>query len=152
MPKKQGFTLIELMIVVAIIGILAALSLSSYQTLTAKSQINEAIALLDGARTNTADLISIKGQFPLDKNELIGLNTQVNGKYGSITGIYNATSGSETGDIVYQFKLSGLHQDFVGKSVWYNYSGSAEWECRTNLKATLIPKMCVSSETVPDGS
>jgi type IV pilus assembly protein PilA len=55
---QQGFTLIELMIVVAIIGILAAIAIPAYSDYTAKSQAAEAYTLLDGLKTPIADQMS----------------------------------------------------------------------------------------------
>ena len=55
---QQGFTLIELMIVVAIIGILAAIAIPAYNDYTAKSQATEAINLLGGLKTDYVDLLS----------------------------------------------------------------------------------------------
>ena len=54
---QQGFTLIELMIVVAIIGILAAIAIPAYSDYTAKSQAAEAYTLLDGLKTPIADAV-----------------------------------------------------------------------------------------------
>ena len=62
--KQQGFTLIELMIVVAIIGILAAIALPAYQNYTARAQVTEVILAASSARTDIAEYVSTAGSLP----------------------------------------------------------------------------------------
>ena len=79
---QKGFTLIELMIVVAIIGILAAIALPAYQDYTIRAQIGEGPTLAAGAKNGVMDFWSDKGRFP-SNNTLAGISAA-----GSIVGTY----------------------------------------------------------------
>ena len=72
--KQQGFTLIELMIVIAIVGILAAIALPAYQDYTVRAKVSEALARLAEAKTSVAEYYSANGYFP-DSSAKAGLNT-----------------------------------------------------------------------------
>ena len=91
---QQGFTLIELMIVVAIIGILAAIAIPAYQDYTIRAQVSEGMSLADGAKTALAEFYTNKGTWPT-ANASAGLASS-----GSITGNYvtdvNAAGGKIT--------------------------------------------------------
>lgn len=60
---QKGFTLIELMIVVAIIGILAAIAIPAYQDYTARAQVSEGLSLASGMRTNISENFQVNGDF-----------------------------------------------------------------------------------------
>ena len=81
--KQKGFTLIELMIVVAIIGILAAVAIPQYQNYVARAQVAEGLALASGAKTAIAEYRSTTGEWPAD-NAAAGLAADpedISGKY-----------------------------------------------------------------------
>jgi type IV pilus assembly protein PilA len=79
---QQGFTLIELMIVVAIIGILAAVALPAYQDYTIRAQVSEGASLMGGAKNGVTDFWADRGTFP-GNNASAGIPTAA-----SITGSY----------------------------------------------------------------
>lgn len=78
---QKGFTLIELMIVVAIIGILAAVAIPAYGDYTARAQAAEAFTLLDGLKTPLTELYTSSGLFALDSTGASGVTGITSGKY-----------------------------------------------------------------------
>lgn len=92
MRQQQGFTLIELMIVVAIIGILAAVAIPAYQDYTIRAQVSEGLSLASGAKTALAEYHNQHGEFPSD-NESAGLAdaSDINGSYVTQVDASNGT-------------------------------------------------------------
>ena len=80
---QKGFTLIELMIVVAIIGILAAIAIPAYQDYTIRAQVSEGMNLAAGAKAAVAESFLNRGEAPLDRTEagMTGLPGDTQGKY-----------------------------------------------------------------------
>ncbi|HFB4050532.1 TPA: pilin, partial [Neisseria gonorrhoeae] len=79
---QKGFTLIELMIVIAIVGILAAVALPAYQDYTARAQVSEAILLAEGQKSAVTEYYLNHGEWP-ENNTSAGVAnpTDIKGKY-----------------------------------------------------------------------
>ena len=97
---QKGFTLIELMIVVAIIGILAAVALPAYQDYTVRAQVSEALALSGGLKTAVTDYHAAKGTFPAD------LPLAVCGQTPAPAGCTGATATDYKGNYVSQIDVA----------------------------------------------
>ncbi len=79
---QKGFTLIELMIVVAIIAILAAIAIPAYQDYLVRTQVSEGAVLTDGAKTAISEFYSNTGNFPkTNKSAGLALPASISGKY-----------------------------------------------------------------------
>ncbi|NZA28346.1 pilin [Luteimonas sp. SJ-92] len=141
MKKMQkGFTLIELMIVVAIIAILAAIALPAYQDYLIRSQVSEGSTLASGAKTAVAEFYSNRGTFPT-ANESAGLANAASivGKYVSNVNAANGTIAATFSGPAANAKISG---DILIFSAITN-AGSIEWTCTsTTIDDKYLPTSC----------
>ena len=142
MKKQQGFTLIELMIVVAIIGILAAIAIPAYQDYTIRAQVSEGLSLSSGAKAAVAEFFQDSGSWPTN-NTLAGLEAtpaNINGKYvSSVTVTGTATLGTIT--VAFQgpdanSALSAAQLQLVADG---SGGGSIVWDCSA-ANANMLPK------------
>ena len=140
MRSYKGFTLIELMIVVAIIGILAAVAIPAYQDYIARSQASESIQLLAGAKAPMSEFYGDKGRWPAEPASVMG---NLEGKY--VATIYY-TPGSPTVDtspalsLTAQYRASGVSALIHGKTMTYQTTnGGRIWTCGGGAGVSQIP-------------
>ena len=128
MKKQQGFTLIELMIVVAIIGILAAIAIPAYQDYTIRAQVSEGLNLAGGAKAAVSEYTMDRGSWP-DTNAIAGLSDagDIQGKYVGqvevVDGLITVTYGNDA------------HTTINGANLMLSpvtNAGSVEWICSSS--------------------
>lgn len=137
---QQGFTLIELMIVVAIIGILAAIAIPAYSDYTVRAQASEGMQLASGAKATVAEFYQDQGTFPLD-NATAGLEipTNIQGKYVASVTVANGTITVAYGNEANAANLAGETLVFVPDAT--TTPGSITWDChRPTAGGTLAAK------------
>lgn len=145
--NEKGFTLIELMIVVAIIGILASIALPAYQDYIARSQASESVVLLQSARTaSEVELIASTGDFPANVNAISALGVNLTGKFGSITAVTQDATNADAGTIIYTFLTGSANVNLTqsdSNSITYTRStGSGDWNCSGTIPNKYKPKGC----------
>ena len=144
MKKQQGFTLIELMIVVAIIGILAAIALPAYQDYTIRAQVTEGVNLADGLKTPMADYYNDKGTWPANGAGGIAAAASIKGKYVSQV----VTGAGGAGTIVATFSNQGgfsanskIDTATITLTATDN-GGSISWVCTGSMADKYKPQAC----------
>ncbi|HHS1496998.1 TPA: pilin [Neisseria meningitidis] len=123
---QKGFTLIELMIVIAIVGILAAVALPAYQDYTARAQVSEAILLAEGQKSAVTEYYLNHGIWPGNNSDAgVASSSTIKGKYVEKVEVAN-------GVITAEMKSSGVNNEIKGKklSLWAKrQAGSVKWFC-----------------------
>ncbi|EMU0548576.1 pilin [Neisseria gonorrhoeae] len=123
---QKGFTLIELMIVIAIVGILAAVALPAYQDYTARAQVSEAILLAEGQKSAVTEYYLNHGEWP-ENNTSAGVasSDKIKGKYVQKVEVAK-------GVVTAEMASTGVNKEIQGKklSLWAKREdGSVKWFC-----------------------
>ena len=146
MKKQQGFTLIELMIVVAIIGILAAIAIPAYQDYTIRAQVSEGLNLSGGAKTAVTEYFQDRGTLPSD-NDQAGIADS-----GDIQGNYVESGEVEDGVITITYSSddpqeanAAIDGDTLTLTPNTANAGSVDWNCDSgDLDNKHLPAACRS--------
>ena len=138
---QQGFTLIELMIVVAIIGILAAIALPAYQDYTKRTHVSEGLTLASGAKASVTEFYSSNGRMP-KSNASAGLAPDTSILGNAVKGVGVDTSGTGIITITYNDKVKA---DATLQLSPITGAGGVQWKCRTGGSSPVDKKWVPSN-------
>ncbi|HFC7277180.1 TPA: pilin [Neisseria meningitidis] len=146
---QKGFTLIELMIVIAIVGILAAVALPAYQDYTARAQVSEAILLAEGQKSAVTEYYLNHGEWPGDNSSAgVATSADIKGKYVKSVEVKN-------GVVTATMLSSGVNNEIKGKklSLWAKrQAGSVKWFCGQPVaRANKATDADVTADTAANG-
>ncbi|OQX37072.1 MAG: hypothetical protein B0D91_07650 [Oceanospirillales bacterium LUC14_002_19_P2] len=150
MKKQGGFTLIELMIVVAIIGILAAVAIPQYQNYIARSEVATGIASVNATRTIIEDFVINDGVFPdgsASGQTLadLGIVQPAN----AVIELHQDGTTSSLGLVQLKFNASGTSAGSKSKLIQFSRT-STGWACTSNADGAYVKKGCTGGQTLTE--
>lgn len=139
--KAKGFTLIELMIVVAIIGILAAIAIPAYRDYIARAQASEALVLLMGKKTPLGEFFSDTGRWPTSVNSISGTGDQ--GKYIAVVEISSGGGTSNELALTATIRTTNVSKSLQGKAIQLTSISGSTWTCSSpDMEPRFLPTAC----------
>jgi type IV pilus assembly protein PilA len=135
---QQGFTLIELMIVVAIIGILAAIAIPQYQDYIARAQVTRVLGEISAAKTATEESLS-RGVFPNTPGEL-GM-TSSNLMLNELPAVAFVSTAQGVGNIIATFGTDAS-AILAANTIQIDRTIEGNWLCTTNVATEYVPASC----------
>jgi len=144
MKKQQGFTLIELMIVVAIIGILAAVAIPAYQDYILRAKMSEVLGIAAKDKTSVSEYFVSIGQMPADADQA-GVSTNIN-QSQYLRAIAYSLIGTLSATNIYTLAGTGLNTALAGTLVKFQGTGSTAgvaWDCTVSTAPSkYLPANC----------
>lgn len=143
MNRTRGFTLIELMIVVAIMAILSTIAITVYTNSTGKAELSEAFTVVDGLKSDVAEFYNQNGACPTNGIGPLAAAVSYSGRYVQSAAVSSAGSGCVITALMRNNSVTPkLRGKRVSLSMNTTSNGVLQWTCTSDAPATYIPRTC----------